>query len=87
MENKVKTGAVSSPSHGDTRNRRIETTYGPNVDIRCADGGVISIPLSSVTTTVVETYCGKCFEWVECRHLFSWILCPKCKTEWLQHSD
>lgn len=71
--------------HGEVRNRREETTDGPDVTFTNILTGkvVYQGPMSSCTQTVEERYCENCEIWSEARGLIGQLLgCPECGLPW-----
>jgi hypothetical protein len=71
------------PTHGEERNRRIETESGPAEAFKTPDGRVVYYgPTSSMTQTVCERWCSTCGEWVRAAGIIGNLFCGKCSTEW-----
>ena len=71
------------PKHGESRQSRQETTYGPDVTyVTFKNQIVYQGPSYAATVPFSERWCEYCQEWVECRDLISRMFCPGCEEMW-----
>lgn len=70
--------------HGEERNRRNVTTYGPVAALATTDGRTVYVgPTSSVTQPVSERYCAHCDAWHTVEGILRQIMgCPSCGQDW-----
>lgn len=68
--------------HGEQRNARFETTFGPEHTLQASTGAAFTAPLFAVSETVSERWCATCGAWVEARGIIGGLVCQRCYTAW-----